>query len=131
MPTPKLRKVLSAEFPDQSTWIGRLLAPLNQFMVDVVGILDRGLLFRDNVASETYQVQWRGTAQEFPWTPGTLPTAAWIGRVTLNGATVTPAGGLHLVWDYTTNGTFKVTDIVGITGSVTNTYTVTIIAIAG
>ena len=130
MAVPKLRKVLTAEFPEQTTWIGRLLSPLNQFMVEVVGIFDKGIRFSDNVAGQSYTIAWRGTAQELPWEIGTLPAAAWIGKVELNGAAVTPAGGLHVVWEFTTNGTFKVSDIVGITGSVTNTYDVTIIVIA-
>jgi hypothetical protein len=129
---PDQRKILPEDFPEQK-WIPALLSPLNRFFEDVVRALNKGLTFKENIAGEILTVTIDGV---FPldvrWTNMSPPIAAWIGKCReTSGNHTNFTDPLFLDWELTASGQFRINNITGLTATMANKFSVTIIAITG
>src|SRR4051812_16782122 len=62
MTTLNARRIISQDFPqDVRSWINFLIIPLNQFMTQVCGLLNKGLSFEANMNAEIKTIRITST----------------------------------------------------------------------
>lgn len=57
---PSLSRIVQEDFPDQKSWIGKLLQPVNQFMTQVVSAFSNNLTFSENLRAQITTVTVKG-----------------------------------------------------------------------
>lgn len=131
---PRQNKILAEDFPDQKSWIPKLLLPLNGFFEDVISALNKNLTFKENMAGDILTATADGVYPiDLKWTNRAKPIAAWIGQCReISGTHTTITTALYLDWEMTPGGAFRINNIAGLSGeTTTNKFEVTIIAITG
>lgn len=130
---PKQQKILVSDFPDQKSWIPKLLGPINGLIEDVTDALNKNLTFNENMAAEVLTVSIDGTYPlDIRWPNRSYPTAAWIGQCReVSGSHTTITTALYLDWEMSSNRLFRINNIAGLSASVTTPFKVTILAIVG
>jgi hypothetical protein len=53
---PNIKRLLTEDFREQNTWIGKLLQPLNQFMESVTTAFNKGLTVTENLDAQVASV---------------------------------------------------------------------------
>ena len=128
---PEIKRLHRQDFPDQTSWIDGLLAPLNRFFDSVYTALNRGLTFRDNMVAQVKELEFRETSGTYPirfaWNLKSQPTDLIVTRVvTVSGSG--PSGAVWANWSY--NGSaVEIEDITGLTAD--DEYKIRVIAFAG
>jgi hypothetical protein len=126
------QKFTTEEFQDQSKWIGKLFANLNQFTGEVVQSFANGLTVTDNLYQEIKEIKYVNSAGNFPlkfktkWSvyPKGLSVLSLYNN-TLSGYSVAAP---WVVWSYA-DGQVIIDDISGLTSG--NTYTIRFLVIYG
>lgn len=130
---PAIKRLTTEDFKDQTSWIGKLLAPLNDFMSSVAGALNRGLTFTDNFAAQVKELEFTVDANTYPLkflcTLSTKPVGLWI--VKAEHAANTPSTLTTAVWaDWSyVNGQVLINSFSGLTPG--QKYRICVILIAG
>jgi len=134
---PQIRRLLVEDFMDQKDWISKLFTPLNTFMESVASILSKGVSIKDNCTADiqTVSLNFVPTFDEtipVRWSLNTKPVAMFVGNVKrVDGADFLPTTAVAIQWTYDTITGLKLTDIVGITPSIIDQFTLTLVIFAG
>ena len=130
---PDQRKILIEDFPQQKSWIGALLAPINRFFEDVLRIFNKGITIQENMDAAILTVNIEGVYPvDMAWTLKSTPKAAFLGQCReRDGNHTALTDPLFLEWEYTSSGKFRITNIVGLTSSSTNKFIATIVVFTG
>lgn len=128
---PTIKRLLQEDFKDQSSWIGRLLSPLNQFLEAVTSSLNKGLTFSDNHAAEIRTVTLDGN---FPVRVSlsslrARPSLVWKARLERqDGQAVVLATAFDFTWSYQSEGNgISIDSVVGITPTASTKYLLTLV----
>jgi len=133
MKTPELQRLILEEFPGQQDWIEKLIGPINLFFQTVVNALNKQLTFRENIDCEFYEQRVTGAYPvDLAWTRKAAPRAAWIAYAReADGEHVTFTSPLFLDWEFTSDGQFRINDIVNLGDTDAAPFNIRIIAITG
>ena len=115
---PPINRLVTEDFPEQNKWIGKLIQPLNQFMLGAVNALNKGLTFRDNFNAQIREIDVRGS---LPFAPVTFqssvgnPAGLWViaarDKDTSTNAIISSA--ITVDWAYR-NGTVVIQNVAGL-----------------
>lgn len=113
--TPK--KLTLEDFPDQQSWLGKLLSPLNDFFSQVYQGWNNGLSIEDNLHQELREVKIVLDANSFPMKIkakfNVYPKAVTVVHcVDSTGGAPTTAPWVS--WSYS-NGQINITNVTGLT----------------
>ncbi len=131
---PTIKRITEEVFPsDVKKWLPKLLAPLNQFMEQLTNALNKNLTVKENFSGDIIEATLDG---DFPlniaYSLKAPPKVAILGYcMETEGTHAVPAAGLYLDWDFASNGTFQINEVVGITPSATSKYKVNILIFTG
>ena len=130
---PSIKRLTTEDFKDQGSWIGKLFAPLNDFMASVVVALNKGLTFQDNFSAQVKVLEFEKDANSFPMSFAcTLTTRAaglWIVKAEhVAGTPDTLTTAVWADWQYD-NGVVTINNISGLTNG--KKYRISVIIIAG
>lgn len=115
------RKIAGEDFPEQKTWINKLLGPLNTLLQDLILILNNGITLADNVKSQSYSIRLvsdgsrTNSSFSWKWTKNQNPSIMVIGQLIEEGSTTVPAVGF--TWQM--SGEAVVCNISGLSASKT------------
>ncbi len=135
---PQVKRLFVEDFLDQKEWIGNLFTPLNGFIDGVMLCLNKGISVRDNCSGDiikqpVLKVPTEASPLTVPWESKLgSPIAVMVGdvrRVDGNSFVLTEAVGIQ--WKYDGKGGILVTNLIGITPSTENQYTITYVIFAG
>lgn len=129
---PELTSIRVEDFPDQKSWIGKLLLPLNQFFLSTVSAVNGNITIGDNIPCQTQVMSFvYGSSTDFPksfkWNIPDRPLELRIASATEDGVPI----ALVPAWSYA-NGNVSITTLVklstsGVSELVTgSTYVVTV-----
>lgn len=132
---PSRKRLMTEDFPkEQGTWIGRLLSPLNDFMLSVSAALSNQLTIQENLAMEAKEldvlVEASGTYPiKFKTKFNLKPVALWIGNVVeVAGSPMPITSAVYADWSET-NGIISINNLTGLTTG--KRYRVTVIVSYG
>jgi hypothetical protein len=130
---PPIKRLTTEDFKDQTSWIGKLLTPLNDFMSSTVASLNRGLTFTDNFAAQVKTLTFTVDANTYPikflCTTAAKPIGLWVvsaREVSSNPSTLTTA--VFADWSYS-NGQVVINNFSGLTSGLK--YDVCVIIVTG
>lgn len=107
------------DFPDQKGWIGKLVGPINDFILQSIKILNNGISFEDNLAGidHTFTFTYQSDATSYPlklrWTGSVRPRALNVISATEDGTSIIA----NVAWRYTQEGFVELTSIVKFTSA--------------
>jgi hypothetical protein len=111
-------KLTVESFPEQNSWVGKLLSPLNQFIGEVVLGFNNGLSIDDNLFQELKEVKFVNSSGNFPikfaLKFSQLPKAVQIVYCYNETDGTTQAITTLPVWSYS-NGQISISSITGTT----------------
>lgn len=61
MKLPNIKRILLEDFPTEQAWIGKLILPLNDFMQNVINIVNSNVSFKDNILAQTKVLRINGS----------------------------------------------------------------------
>ena len=96
------RRLLSEDFKDQS-WIGKLLAPLNEHISQVVQALTGNITFQDNLFSEIKELEVRDSdlPLKFRCKYVSKPKAVFVGQCEeISGSSTLLPGPVTVDWEW-------------------------------
>lgn len=125
------RRFSVEEFPEQQSWIGSLLAPLNQAIQELFAGLNNNITISDNLYQEVKELRFTTDATTYPIKFKTKFNKLPVGIQVLYcndtlGATTSNAP--WLTWTFA-DGQLTITNITNLTAS--RTYTMRILVIYG
>jgi hypothetical protein len=114
---PPIKRIIAEDFPDQKSWIAKLIWPLNQFMESVVSSLNKRLTFSENFAAQIKTFAVSGaqnmTRVGFQSTIG-KPLAVFVAAVTDGGSPARVVRApVHVDWSYS-EGTIYINNVSGL-----------------
>lgn len=134
MRIPAIKRLTTEDFKDQTSWIGKLLQPLNEFMATVVQSLNKGLTFSDNFNAQIKELEFTLQASgtyplKFLVTTSSKPTGLWVLRA--EHVAGTPSTFTTAVWAdwYYQDGQVYIKNLSGLTTG--QKYRISVIIIAG
>lgn len=131
---PTIKRITEEVFPsDVKKWLPKLLAPLNQFMEQLTNALNKNLTVRENFSGDIIEATLDGN---FPLNIAyglkAPPKIAILGScVEAEGIHSIPLAALYLDWSFSSNGTFQINEVVGLTPSATSKYRINILIFTG
>jgi hypothetical protein len=132
---PQLKRIVVEDFPSQKSWIGKLLASLNEFFTEVVAALDHNLTFRDNLLSMVYTLDITNPVSYplyFKNTMKVKPQALWVGQVTeVNAASPTISSAVYVDWQDAGDGRVKINGTYGLSTTAGKRFLVTLYVMGG
>jgi hypothetical protein len=132
---PPTKRLTIEDYKDQSSWIGRLIFPINDFFQYVSLALNKNLTIADNLAQElhTVQVTLAGTASDYPILFRTnLKTVVGLHVINCYEIASSPSvitSAVYVSWQNTGTGQIQVNNITGLTTG--KKYSITLVVIAG
>jgi hypothetical protein len=124
--TPKVKQLIPQDYPTESSWISKLISPLNSFMRSVTDALNNKLTVSENMDGGIKSVIVAGSAVKIAWDMQ-KPTVAFIGNIErVDGSAVSLPAAITLVWKYTQDNKIEITDVVGLDDSSSKQYRLTI-----
>lgn len=129
MKIPPLKPLKNSQFPDLG-WFPRLSSPINSFMQEIINGLNKKLTFKENMDCEIKEVIIDGSYPvKTSWERDSKPTGLWMTNIRrVDGADTNLSEGITIEWSYS-NGVININNVVGLSASATDKYTLTIIAI--
>ena len=124
MKIPATQRLVVEDFPEQKQWISPMFYVINRFITFVVQILNRGILFKDNVMGqeESFDFTFVSAADSLPrkfkWNLSIRPERLEIISASAETST-TPITPVILLpcWEYTDTGEVSITSLVQISTS--------------
>ena len=120
---PPLKRLAREDFPEQKSWIGKLLSPINEFFNLVSSALDESLTFDDNFNAQTKDISFIKTATypslDTPVSFASTVKGKPIGVLIINAVEDKDnpqplVNAVTLSWTFAEN-TVKITGITGLT----------------
>ena len=127
MKLPPIHKLLTQDFLDQGSWIGRLFSALNNFFSSIKSALDNGLTLTDNNLCQIRTVTVNGSSPQVSF--GYPYQSKPIGCLVINctDSTGVPQTIPQISWNYSLNAsTIK---LIGLTAG--TSYLITFYIIGG
>lgn len=128
---PEIKKLHRQDFPSQTAWIDKLLAPLNRFFDSVYTALNKGLTFRENMVAQVKELTFREDASTYPiqfsWELRSQPTDLLITRVVTQSGS-NPTAAVWPRWSFD-GSSVSIEDITGLSSG--SEYKIRIIAFSG
>ena len=123
---PPSQKISQEDFPEQSKWIDRLIAPINSFMERLTAVLNKGITVNDNMSGAITTVELNGTwPVKIAWNLSQRPVSVLVGNVYLSsGSTFTLTDAVQVQWQFNQSGQLQIDGVTGITPSSTTKYKV-------
>ena len=114
---PPLQRFSQEDFPDQNTWIDRLLQPLNAFFERITAVLNKGITVTDNMAGAMVTVELNGTwPVRVAWSLEQRPVSVLVGNVyRSDGASFTLTDAVQVQWQFNQAGQLQIDGVTGIT----------------
>lgn len=112
---PLIKRLMREDYPDQKSWIERLIAPLNTFMETVSAAMDRNLTFSDNLDCQIVTVTvTTGSETVFSVKTRAKPNGLLVWKVTtMSGSD--PTAAPFPMWQYIAgSNSIKVTSWLGL-----------------
>jgi len=134
---PQIRRLLVEDFIEQKEWISKLFIPLNNFMDGTFISLNRGITLRQNMAADikTVTLNRVPTALDYAsvgWNIPQAPISMHIGRIVRTDNTaVVLAAAVQVQWEYDTRKGLRLTNLIGLTPTSTETYDLTLAIFTG
>jgi|SRR6478736_4481924 len=130
---PPVTRIIQEDFKEQSSWIGKLLQPINSFMTSIVSALSHGLTFGDNFAAQVKDLEFSENANTYPLyfksTTATKPVGLWVVNASEIAATPSPIlNAVYADWEYA-DGQVRINNITGLTTG--KKYRILVVAISG
>lgn len=121
MRLPSLKNLKVEDFNSQKSWIGKLLSPLNQFMIQVYTALNGNLEFGVNVKGQvktlTIDTDTVSYPVRFQTTFNTKPQGLWIINVRdLSGNPTTLTNAVFVDWTWK-NNEIQINSFIGLPAS--------------
>lgn len=117
-----VKRIVAEDFPDQRSWIGKLLQPLNQVFEFIATTFNRGITFTDHIACQIKEVSVLNDANAYPIkfqnTLKTKPFSVMIARASedeTSPATITNA--LWPAWELNQSNEIQINNISGLTAN--------------
>ena len=131
MKIPTLKLLKSSDFSELK-WFPRLAGTVNQFMRQVTNGLNKKITFSENIDCELPHLIIDGTYPvKTSWNRPSKPTGLWITNITrVDGADTNLSNALTVEWSYS-NGVVSIDNVVGLSASSTDKYTLSLIIITG
>lgn len=129
---PPIKRFLTEDFPEQASWIGTLLYPLNQFLNTVYSNLNNGITLAQNMFAQIATLPIKGSSPttSFTWkfqTAGS-PIGVSVINVSLSSGTGSALGAVTCQWSYSA-GIISISNITGLDSA--NSYNITFIVWGG
>lgn len=115
---PLIKRLMREDYPDQRSWIERLISPLNTFMETVSAAMDRNLTVSDNLDCQVITVTVStGDSTLFSAKTRARPNGLLVWKVvTLSGSD--PTAAVMPVWTYVAStNSIKITSWLGLAAS--------------
>lgn len=129
----QFRNLIVEDFPDQKAWIEKLISPINKMLEEVFRALDKGLNTADNEDAQIRKFRWDGKAVDLSWGRPNKPIGLWVIDIVdvETGSKPTLTVAPFVSWDFTSGGAIKVSYVLGVTGSETQRYEITVKIVTG
>lgn len=105
------------DFPDQKSWLGKLIQPINDFLTQTITILNGGVTFADQILGKdhTFSFQYQSDTITLPvgfqWNFAAAPKALAVISAYEDDAAI----AVQVAWQFTTDGQVQLTQIMKIT----------------
>jgi len=128
-----IKKIITEDFQEQKSWIGKLVSPLNQFMDSVSSALNNRLTINDNMSGLTKSILVDGTYPlKIAWPMSQKPTIVLVGNCKkVNGVHTPVTSAVYVDWSVSSDGSLSIDNVTGITASASDVYQITIVALTG
>lgn len=107
---PEFKNIAAEEFPEQRTWIAKLLIPLNRFMLNVYSAFNKQINVNDNMQGEiktgvfinpnNFPVRFTYSLFSKFGSSAPAPVAVMLGSIVENGTTAPVSTATTLSWTY-------------------------------
>lgn len=107
---PEFKNVAAEEFPEQKTWIAKLLIPLNRFMLNVYSAFNKQISVNDNMQGEikvgvfinpnNFPVKFTYSLFNKFGSSAPAPVAVMLGSLVENGTTSPVSTASTISWTY-------------------------------
>lgn len=134
---PPIRRLYLEDYASQKGWIGPFLLTLNTFMTSVVSALTKNLTFVENTTSDLKivtlsTVPTASSPVSIAWSKPNAPVAVLVGNVRPSTSTLVLTNAVGIQWAMSSSGgALEITNVVGITPTQTDQYTLTLVCIVG
>lgn len=132
---PPISRLVTEDFADQKSWIGKLLQPVNQFMESVFAALNQGLTIKDNTTGDILTAELDGTLPlKLSWSGKSKPTVVLVGDIyRSDGSTVTLTAAVGIKWSFNQSGQLQIDTVLGlpVAASASVKYKITLICFTG
>ncbi len=131
---PTIKRITDEGFPAEvRKWLTRLTGPLNQFMEQVSGALNRNLTVNDNFAGEIKTITLDGSFPlKLSYSLKSPPAFASLGSCReLNGSHVVPTSAIYVDWEFGADSTLIINGITGVTPDADNKYIIKVLILTG
>lgn len=130
---PSIKRFAVDDYPDQASWIGTLLYPLNLLLNTIYANLNNGITIAQNLQAQVAILPMAGSAPttSIQWKFASIGAPLGITVVNVaqsNGSSTTNLGAVSCQWSYSA-GTISITNITGLNSA--NSYNVTFIVWGG
>lgn len=122
MPAPSIKRINVEDFPEQKSWIDKLLNPLNQTLALLNKLLNGGLVITEHVRAELKTLSFVNDSAAFPvafkHSLSSRPVAVLVvsaAEVTASSTAFTAA--VYATWELQPDGKVKILGITGLTAS--------------
>lgn len=111
MKLPSFTRIIVETFDkEQRSWVSKLAAPLNNFMLTVRNGLDKNITVNDNLSGAIKTVSVVSGAASFKYTSSRPPKCVIIGKWrNITDSTWTPSTGIAVYWTYSAENVINCT----------------------
>lgn len=131
MKIPATTRLVVEDFPEQKDWIAPMFYVVNRFITAALSILNKGLLFKDNVLGQeeyidfTYVSAAASFPRKFKWNYSVRPEALSVISATAETSSTAIAPVIVLpAWEFTDTGEISITTFVLVATSGVSALTV-------
>lgn len=129
---PRLKRIVTEDFPSEKSWIGKLLSPLNDFMESVTAALSKRLTFGENMACQIFELTFDG---RFPakvsWNAQGRPLGVLLLEVRRKSDGAPPAGAVSLPWTFNQAREVEIPSLPGVTPTNAEPWVVKFVVVEG
>lgn len=130
---PSFKRIIGDALGEFENLREPLVVPLNAFMESISRALNNRLTFSENMDSQVITFTADGQYPiKLSWERPSRPRAVWIGQISrVDGAPAALSSAVTLDWAFNQSGQIEIADIVGLTPSNSDQYSITIIGVTG
>lgn len=111
---PTLKRLVVEDFPEQQSWIGKLVSPLNLFVQAVNAALGNGLTWSENIAGAVRTLDIR-SGDTLTFSSAFKPIGVWVVAVSPLEVGAVCTAAVFADWEWTQSGSVNVKNLFGLT----------------